>query len=144
MECDLSIISLSLKLRISIHALLWSATDSVIKAYQQVRISIHALLWSATLKRMHRYEDEIFLSTHSCGVRREQLLFCLCPFPYFYPRTPVECDDTYLFAVGVHSYFYPRTPVECDDQSQSGSIKVSCISIHALLWSATNSFLLFC
>ncbi len=80
-------------------------------------ISIHALLWSATLRVsliINNYE--VFLSTHSCGVR------------------PLYLAQTAQKAV----HFYPRTPVECDPHSASISALSASISIHALLWSATS------
>ena len=65
------------------------------KAYDSCNlshISIHALLWSATEIIESHGRWLRFLSTHSCGVRQ-----CANkkdrPAPtYFYPRTPVECD----------------------------------------------------
>ena len=66
------IIASSVEFIISIHALLWSATHER-HAHKGVEpISIHALLWSATFKSV--------LLTY--------------PSQYFYPRTPVECDNS--------------------------------------------------
>ncbi len=56
---------------ISIHALLWSATALARQLKSWETISIHALLWSATFP----------VCLLSSAIR------------YFYPRTPVECDD---------------------------------------------------
>ena len=78
----------------------------------------------------------LFLSTHSCGVRRRHRVCETTTHRYFYPRTPVECDEAkYVPYVGgkisIHALlwsatpsgiilesvledFYPRTPVECD------------------------------
>ena len=107
----------SLTMQISIHALLWSATFFFFVPNRILWISIHALLWSATI---HDYFglpiDVEFLFTHSCGVRRH-----LCIEPARSLRN-----------------FYPRTPVECDTAYKSETVTSIRISIHALLWSATN------
>ena len=101
-----------------------------------------------------------FLSTHSCGVRLTLLIAENLIIGNFYPRTPVECDKNGQWHDVEFLNFYPRTPVECDKmpiQICSLSAKflsthscgvrqtywidvtnIDCISIHALLWSATR------
>ena len=85
----------------------------------------------------HRYQwatEDIFLSTHPCGVRLE-LPRAVTPEMDFYPRTPAGCDASALSAnynigISIHAplrgatssgfsiaallYFYPRTPAGCD------------------------------
>ena len=83
-------------------------------------ISIHALLWSATNNsRIKRASLQLFLSTHSCGVRRADNLTYSGALYDFYPRTPVECDLLYASGSGARYYFYPRTPVECDNRQNT-------------------------
>ena len=55
----------------------------------------------------------------------------------FYPRTPVECDESIFGIIPIHDNFYPRTPVECDRDKIIVDPRIIAISIHALLWSAT-------
>ena len=78
---------------ISIHALLWSATPFAAMLMVAIFISIHALLWSATTTRIFAF--------NTCAISIHALLWS-ATFPvcllssairYFYPRTPVECDE---------------------------------------------------
>ena len=69
-ECDQVCTAIAGRIRISIHALLWSATKLNIETPVIKVISIHALLWSATSYMYFIVSLPIFLSTHSCGVRR--------------------------------------------------------------------------
>ncbi len=101
---------------VSIHALAWSATNSIptTKAFftgfnprTRVECDTQTLFFSPVFK--------MFQSTHSRGVR----------------RTGRTCQSKR------HNCFNPRTRVECDpfpDKLRSRNL----VSIHALAWSATN------
>ena len=102
--------------KISIHALLWSATALFTTSSCSCSISIHALLWSATAKDIAvNYDGD-----------------------NFYPRTPVECDewdewDYTTETISIHALLWSATYVD------DNLVHYYQISIHALLWSATVS-----
>ena len=47
-ECDCSNVTVPLSLKISTHALTWSATEHGVLCWAWLEISTHALTWSAT------------------------------------------------------------------------------------------------
>ncbi len=71
MECDSKLRYFRHLVKISIHALTWSATYSGSMSAVWEVISIHALTWSATAKGLTELQHgSRFQSTHSHGVRR--------------------------------------------------------------------------
>ena len=77
---------------ISTHALTWSATDSTKFMPKSVKISTHALTWSATDGKGNDIGREKFQLTHSRGVRLTAAFFRVVDI-HFNSRTHVECDD---------------------------------------------------
>ena len=121
---------------ISIHALLWSATGGRGIKICHEWISIHALLWSATLNYFGSRKKKKFQSTHSCGVRRKVHVKGWF-WSDFNPRTPVECDGSpsvpfgLWIGISIHALLWSAT------EEKEKAILDMAISIHALLWSAT-------
>ena len=114
-ECDRYASWVQNVVRISTHALTWSATLYHILFEQGSAISTHALTWSATA-------DEYLIDLNRV---------------HFNSRTHVECDaeqsDQHRFLF----HFNSRTHVECD-RNLSLRIPPLQISTHALTWSATH------
>ena len=100
--------------KISIHALLWSATPAdknrscclyfyprtpvECDRYQREGLANDNYFYPRTpvecdqkgMLNMTKYQ--VFLSTHSCGVRHTTMSRLRIGIINFYPRTPVECD----------------------------------------------------
>jgi len=98
---------------VSIHALVWSATQFAFWTGMRTGVSIHALVWSATLISPWKNTTKKFQSTHSYGVRPYQSIQVI-DNPCFNPRTRMECDLNYRVLKCMYG-----------------------VSIHALVWSAT-------
>ena len=114
-ECDPFPIRRSLSLRISTHALTWSATFRIQFQMFSDWISTHALTWSATCRLYRQRKIKKFQLTHSRGVRRE-LNGCFELYLDFNSRTHVECDSLVPSNVPDTRDFNSRTHVECDSK----------------------------
>ena len=83
-----------MEVRVSIHALVKSATDNALDGRHFPRVSIHALVKSAT---------------GSCST-------AMLYYKGFNPRTREECDATTCRLDNQDHGFNPRTREECDPQ----------------------------
>ena len=59
------------------------------------QISIHAPVWGATEATLEALDDELFQSTHPCGVRQTTIVTDGSMIN-FNPRTRVGCDELAL------------------------------------------------
>ena len=123
--------------KISTHALTWSATHALLNHNLRNIISTHALTWSATNSCQLQQITWAFQLTHSRGVRQFLIYAFQSMQKYFNSRTHVECDGTLYGDQYKDLYFNSRTHVECDTNISLNKLS-SCISTHALTWSATK------
>ena len=125
-------------MKISTHALTWSATELVKLLGSITEISTHALTWSATNSSHDIFfhfafqlthsrgvrpcaahtcaPSRIFQLTHSRGVRPRCLADARVSIVNFNSRTHVECDSLVPSNVPDTRDFNSRTHVECDSK----------------------------
>ena len=77
--------------RISTHALTWSATFRCLISFSVFDISTHALTWSATTSKPNRFRFDAFQLTRSRGARLGRWIWSLLRC-YFNSRAHVERD----------------------------------------------------
>ena len=99
-------------------------------------VSIHALTRSATTSDIFSFTSDLFQSTHSRGVRLDDMPLPKTVFLCFNPRTHEECDSCSPSPAHGTTGFNPRTHEECDGTATTEPQKTG-VSIHALTRSAT-------